>query len=64
MIPFLENKKVWSIPYLKIDEFGGCLEDLPNLHFTFFDRYEIHIQAFLYFINENLSVSDPHLRQI
>ena len=29
----------------------------------FFDRYEIHIQAFLYFINGKLSFSDPHLHQ-
>ena len=25
--------------------------DLANLHFMFFDRYEIHVQAFVDFIN-------------
>ena len=39
MIPFLEYEKVWGFPYLKI-------EKLPNFHFMFFARYEIHIQAF------------------
>ena len=46
MITFLENKEVQGIPYLKIDK-------LSKFRFMFFDRYEIHIQAFLYFINEN-----------
>ena len=26
------------------------MEDLPNMHLRFFDRYEIHIQAFVHFI--------------
>ena len=39
MIPFLENKKVWGFPYLKIKK-------LPHFHFMIFDRYDIHIQAF------------------
>ncbi len=30
----------------------------------FFDRYEIHIQALVDFLMENLSLSDPHLRKI
>ena len=30
----------------------------------FFDRYEIHIQAFVHFLNGKLSFSDPHLRKI
>jgi len=50
MIPFLplfENKKVWGFPYLKI-------EKLQEIHFMFFDRYEIHIQAFVHFINAKL----------
>ena len=34
----------WCFPYLKVVK-------LPNLHFMFFDRYEIQIQAFLKFIN-------------
>ena len=29
----------WRFPYLKIQK-------LPNFHFMFFDRYEIHIQDF------------------
>ena len=28
-----------------------------------FDRYEIHIQAFLYFINGNEAFVNPHLHQ-
>ena len=42
-IPLLENKKVQGFPYLKI-------EVLPNSHFKIFDRYEIHIQAFVHFV--------------
>ena len=38
---------------------------LQNFHFMLFDRYEIHIEAFLDFINGNfLSFSDPHLHKI
>ena len=29
----------------------GVWWDSPNLYFMFFDRYEIHIQAFVHFIN-------------
>ena len=47
MIPFLENKNVWEIPYLKI----------ANIHFMVFDRYEIHIQAFVPFINAMAIIS-------
>ena len=56
MIAFLENKKVWGYPYLKI-------EKLSNALFMFFDRYEIHIQAFVHLINGKLIISNPHLHK-
>ena len=40
----LSNKKVWGLPYLKI-------EKLQEILFMCFDRYEIHIQAFVDFIS-------------
>ena len=43
---FQKSKRV---PYLKI-------RNLPNFHFMFFDRYEIHIQAFVDFINGKLII--------
>ena len=49
-----------GFPYLKIDKFGGFTKFI----FHVFDRYEIHIQAFLYFINGNLWMSVPHLHKI
>ncbi len=36
---------------------------LPKFHLMFADRYEIHIQAFVEFINGNLSFPDPHLHK-
>ena len=30
----------------------------------FFDRYEIHVQAFVHFINGKWIISDPHLHKI
>ena len=39
------------------------MEDLPNLDFMFFDRHEIHIQAFVDFINGQVIIfrsSPPH----
>ena len=60
MIPFLplfENKKVWGLPYLRI-------EKLQEILFMFFERYAIHIQAFVHFITGNLSFPDPHLHRI
>ena len=30
---------------------GPNMQDSPNLYFMFFDRYEIHIQAFVHFTN-------------
>ena len=32
------------------------MEDLSNFHFMFFDRYEIHIQAFVDFIKGELII--------
>ena len=37
--------------------------NLSNPRFMFFDRYEIHIQAFLYFINGKLIIFNPHLQK-
>ena len=34
---------------------------VPTCHFMFSDRYEIHIQAFVDLLMEDLSFSDPHL---
>ena len=56
MIPCLENKKVWSIPYQKIEKF-------ENVQFMFFDRYENHIQAVVHFIDGKIIIfwsSPPH----
>ena len=33
------------------------------MSFHVFDRYEIHIQAFVHFIDGKLIISNPHLRQ-
>ena len=49
--PFLRIKK-FTLTWKEI-----ILEDLPNFHFMVFDIYEIHIQAFLYFINGNYHLS-------
>ena len=43
MFPFL-GTTVWGFPHIKIKK-------LPHFHFMFFDRYDIHIQAFLCFVN-------------
>ena len=40
--------------------FGPNIEDSPNLYFMFFDRYEIHIQAFVHVINENKLLFNHH----
>ena len=56
MIPFLENKKVWGFPYLKIHNFGG----FTTFIFHVFDRYEIHIQATANVFNGMFILSDPH----
>ena len=48
MIPFLENKKLWGFPYRKIKK--------HTFSFHIFDRYEIHIQAFVDFINGKLII--------
>ena len=37
------------------------MEDLPNLYFMSFERYEIHIQADMFY--GNLSFFDPHIRK-
>ena len=50
MIPFLplfEIKKVWGFPSLEINKFGGFTKFMSHV----FDRYEIHVQAFVDFIN-------------
>ena len=57
MIPFLENKKVWGVPYLKI-------EKLPPFHFMCFDRYENHTQDFANVLYGKFIIFNPHLRKI
>ena len=56
-IPLIENKQVWGFPYLKIDK-------LQEINFMLFDRYEIHIQASVHFINGKLIIFNPHLHKI
>ena len=34
---------------------------LPDFHFMFIDRYEIHIQVFIDFIQPVFIIFDPHL---
>ena len=46
-----------GFPYLKI-------EKLQEIHFMFCDRYEIHIQAFVHFIDRSSSFFNPHLHEI
>ena len=55
--PSSKIKKVWGVPYLKI-------EKLSNVLFMFFDRYEIHIQVFVNFINGKLIIFNHQLHQI
>ena len=53
MMPFLENKKVEG-PFLENNKIGVPLPEnrkVTTFPFHVFDRYQIHIQAFLYFIN-------------
>ena len=49
-------------PFLE-KQFKVEVEKLQEIPFMFFDRYEIHIQAFLYFVNGKLIISNPHLRK-
>ena len=37
---------------------------VTNNPFRVFDRYEIHIQAFVHFINGKVIISNPHLHKI
>ena len=66
MIPFLENKKNRG-PSLKIKCLGYPLPENNKViknPVHVFDRYEIHIQAFLLFINGKFIFSNPHLHKI
>ena len=60
--PYYRLFYIWWFSFLKIKNGDSLiwkyihLEDLPNWYFMFFDRYEIHIQAFLYFINGKLII--------
>ena len=56
MIPLLENKKVEGFTYLKIKKATKC-------PFMLLDRYEIHIQALVDFINGKLIIFSPHLHE-
>ena len=55
MIPFLEIKKGFLVSGFLVQKGFMFSRDilyiLPNSHFMFVDGYEIHIQAFLDFIN-------------
>ena len=64
--PFYRLFNIRWFPSLKIKKFGDSLtwKKWPHFHFMFCARYEIHIQAFLCFINGKLSFSDPHLHKI
>ena len=57
MITFLENKKVLSFPYLKI-------EILPKILFMFLIDMKFISKLFSILLMENLSFSDPHLHNI
>ena len=59
MITFLENKKVCGFSYLEIDKF----EVFTKFIFHVFDSYEIHIQAFVHFINGELIIFNPHIHK-
>ena len=48
-LPFLKIETVKG-PFLE-KQFRVQIEKLQEIPFMFFDRYEIHIQAFLLFIN-------------
>ena len=43
--------------------FRRYLVHITKLPFHVFDKYEIHIQAFLDFINGKSIISDPHLHK-
>ena len=66
MIPFLENRKGFLV---EASRFKKCFMFSKDIWYilpkTFheFDRYEIHIQAFLDFINGKLIISVPHLHK-
>ena len=51
--PFYRLINIGWFPCLEIKQFSW----LTNVHFMLFDRYEIHIQALLEFINGNFSFS-------
>ena len=57
MIPFLENKKVWGFPYLKI-------EKLPNVVSCFLTQMKFISKLLWILLMENESFSIPHLRKI
>ena len=56
MIPFLENKKVWGLPYLKI-------ENLQEIHFMFLIDMKFISKLLEMLFMDNLSFPDPHLHQ-
>ena len=39
------------------------IEKLQEFLFMFFDRYEIHIQAFVHFINGKVIIFNPHFHK-
>ena len=46
-----DNLSFWGWGGKTFSKKIGVWWDSPNLYFMFFDRYEIHIQAFVHFIN-------------
>ena len=69
-VPYHRLFNVIWFPFLKTKKFRDTLtckyiilEDLPNLYFIFFDRYESHVQAFLYFINGQLIIFQSSYQQ-
>ena len=68
-IPLLQNKKrflgFWFLGFQKRFMLSKDIwYMLANCHFMFFDRYEIHIQAFGDVCYGKISFPDPHLRKI
>ena len=57
--PYYRLINVWWLPSLKMKKFRVPFPENRK----WVDRYEIHIQAFLLFINGKLIIFNPHLRK-
>ena len=63
MIPFLENKKSFLVSKNDLCLQKMCLVHITKIPFHVFDRYEIHIQAFVHFMNGKIIIFNPHLHK-